>query len=171
MATNSNEDIIQSNLLLLENSNVYSTSSKRRIKRECEMLYETYSDLVLSYNNNGKIEMEITENKNKYKFIFNNSFPFLPPQIYYNGDTYLEALRLKCDFQKKMVKKYKNKDCLCCESYSCHDNWAPSVKLSDVIEEIKCNINFKKTMMNVLIADKIKRKYLIDDVDINSYLI
>ena len=40
-----------------------------------------------------------------------------------------------------------------------------------IIEEIKFNINFKKTMMNVLIADKIKRKYLIDDVDINSYLI
>jgi len=170
MATNSNEDIIRTNLLLLENSNVYSTSSKRRIKKECEMLYETYPDLVLSYNNK-QIVMEITENKSKYKFIFTNSFPFLPPQIYYNGERYLEVLRLKSDFQKKLVKKHKNKDCLCCESYSCTDNWAPSVRLLDVIAEVKSNIKFKKTMLNVLFAEKIKRKYLIDDIDINSYLI
>ena len=171
MASNSKEDIIKSNLLLLENSNIYSTSSKRRIKRECEMLYETYSDLVLTYNSSERIEMVITEDKSTYKFIFNNSFPFQPPQIYYNGETYLDVLRLKCDYQKKLVKKYKNKDCLCCESYSCFDNWAPSIKLSDVIAEVKSNINFKKTMLNVLIAEKIKRKYLIDDIDINSYLI
>jgi hypothetical protein len=107
----------------------------------------------------------------KYKFVFNNFFPFKPPQIYYNGEPYLEILRLKGDFQKKLVKKYKNKDCLCCESYCCDGNWAPSIKLLDVIEEIKSNVEFKRSMVNVLLAEKIKRKYLIADIDINSFLI
>jgi hypothetical protein len=83
----------------------------------------------------------------------------------------LEFLRLKCDFQKKIVKTYKNKDCLCCDSYSCDGNWAPSIKLLDVIQEIKSNVEFKRSMVNVWLADKIKRKYLIADIDINSYLI
>ena len=136
------------NLLFLENLDAFSTSSKRRIKKECELLSKTYDNLV-----------------------FNNSFPFHPPQIYYNGEPYWEILRLKFDFQKKLVKTYKKKDCLCCDSYSCNGNWAPSITLLDVIQEIKSNVEFKRSMVNVLLADAIKRKYLIADIDINSYLI
>jgi hypothetical protein len=171
MELKSYEEIFKLDQLFLENSLEYNKSSTRRIKKECELLCETYSDIHLSCNNSKQIEMVITENKNNYKFVFNNYFPFKPPMIYYNGEPYLEVLRLKSDFQKKIVKKYKNKDCLCCDSYSCHDNWAPSVKILDVIEEIKSNVNFKKLILTVLIAEKIKLKYLIADIDINSYLL
>jgi len=159
------------NLLFLENLGAFSTSSKRRIKKECALLCKTYDNLVLSCINSLNIELTIIENTTKYTFVFNNFFPFHPPQIYYNGEPYLEILRLKCDFQKKLVKTYKKKDCLCCDSYSCDGNWAPSIKLLDVIQEIKSNVEFKRSMVNVLLADKIKRKYLIADIDIDSYLI
>ena len=155
-------------LLFLDNPNTFSTSSKRRIKKEFDFLYKIYPNILLSCNSKGYIDMTVS---GKYKFVFNNFFPFKPPQIYYNGEPYLEILRLKGDFQKKLVKKYKNKDCLCCESYCCDGNWAPSIKLLDVIEEIKSNVEFKRSMVNVLLAEKIKRKYLIADIDINSFLI
>jgi hypothetical protein len=167
----SHEDKCNLDKLFLENSIISSNSSKRRIKKEYELLCETYPNIHFSSNNSNQIEMTITENKTNYKFVFNNYYPFKPPTIYYNGEPYLEVLRLKCDFQKKMVKKYKNRDCLCCESYACHDNWAPSVKILDVIEEIKLNVNFKKLILKVLMAEKIKFKYLISDIDINSYLL
>ena len=159
------------NLSFFENLGAFSTSSKRRIKKECVLLCETYDNLVLSCINSLNIELTIIENTSKYTFVFNNFFPFHPPHIYYNGEPYLEFLRLKCDFQKKLVKTYKNKDCLCCDSYSCDGNWAPSIRLLDVIQEIKSNVEFKRSMVNILLADAIKRKYLIADIDINSYLI
>ena len=165
------EDKFKLDQLILENSLVYTKSSTRRIKKECELLCEMYPDIQLLCNNSKQIEMVVTENKNKYRFVFNTYYPFKPPVIYYNGESYLEVLRLKCNFQKKLVKKYKNRDCLCCDSYSCHDNWAPSVKIIDVIEEIKSNVNFKKLILKVLMAEKIKLKYIIDDIDINSYLL
>ena len=158
-------------LSFFENLNTFSVSSKIRIKKECALLCKTYDNLFLSCVSSIKIELTIIENTSKYTFILNNFFPFRPPQIYYNGEPYLEFLRLKCDFQKKLVKTYKKKDCLCCDSYSCDGNWAPSIKLLDVIQEIKSIVDFKRSMVNVLLADKIKRKYLIADIDINSFLI
>jgi len=40
-----------------------------------------------------------------------------------------------------------------------------------VIDEIKAIMQFRKTIIKVFLANKIKNKYLIDDIDINSYLI
>ena len=142
----------------------------RRISRECSNLYEHFSNVVLS-NNSDKIEMIITEDNTKYGFIFNNGYPFTAPQIYYNGESYLELLKINDKEEKNALKKYRNKDCLCCDSYYCNDNWSPSLTLKIIIDEIKEIVHLKKTIIHILLADKIKKKYLIDDIDINSYLI
>jgi ubiquitin-protein ligase len=104
-------------------------------------------------------------------FIFKNTYPFQPPKIYYNGNSYLDLLRITDNDERNIVRKYKKKDCLCCDSYDCHDNWSPSINLTSIIDEIKNIVKFKKAIVHILLADKIKEKYLIDDIDINSYLI
>ena len=111
------------------------------------------------------------ENEEKYGFVFKNTYPFQPPQIYYNGNSYLDLLRITDNDERKIVRKYKKKDCLCCDSYDCPDNWSPSINLTSIVDEIKNIVKFKKAIAHILLADKIKKKYLIDDIDINSYLI
>jgi hypothetical protein len=44
-------------------------------------------------------------------------------------------------------------------------------KAQNLIDEIKSIVQLKKNIVQILLADKIKEKYLIDDIDINSYLI
>lgn len=144
--------------------------SNRRIASDCKNLYEKYPNFTLS-NNSGKVELIVTENEEKYGFVFNSSYPFKPPQIYYNGKSYLDLLRITNNDERNIVRKYKKKDCLCCDSYDCFDNWSPSINLISIIDEIKSIVQFKKTIVKILLVDKIKDKYLIDDIDINSYLI
>ena len=144
--------------------------SCRRIANDCKNLYEKYPNFVLS-NNSGNVELIVTENGEKYGFIFKNTYPFQPPKIYYNGNSYLDLLRITDNDERNIVRKYKKKDCLCCDSYDCPDNWSPSINLTSIIDEIKNIVKFKKAIVHILLADKIKEKYLIDDIDINSYLI
>jgi len=144
--------------------------SSRRIANDCKNLYQKYPNFVLS-NNSGKVELIVTESEEKYGFVFNSSYPFHPPKIYYNGQSYLDLLRIRNNDERKILRKYKNKDCLCCDSYDCFDNWSPSINLTSIIDEIKSIVKFKKAIVHILLADKIKSKYLIDDIDINSYLI
>jgi hypothetical protein len=47
----------------------------------------------------------------------------------------------------------------------------PGSNLNKSPDEIKSIVKFKKTIIKVFLANKIKDKYLIDDIDINSYLI
>jgi len=144
--------------------------SCRRIANDCKNLYEKYPNFVLS-NNSGNVELTVIENEENYGFIFDRSYPFKPPKIYYNGKSYLDLLRITDNDERKIVRKYKKKDCLCCDSYDCPYNWSPSINLTSIVDEIKNIVKFKKTIVHILLADKIKKKYLIDDIDINSYLI
>jgi hypothetical protein len=142
----------------------------KRIANDCKTLYEKYPNFLLS-NNSGKIGLIVIENEENYSFIFNNTYPFTAPQIYYNGKSYLELLRITDNDERNILLKYKKKDCLCCESYNCGANWCPSIKLTNIIDEIRSVVQLKKAIVHILLADKIKEKYLIDDIDINSYLI
>lgn len=142
----------------------------KRITHDCKKLYTHYPNLTI-LNNSGKLEIGVYEDGEKYSFVFNNGYPFTHPQIYYNDACYLKLLRINSLEEKKIVMKYRKKDCLCCDSYYCSNNWSPALNLNIIVDEIKNIVQFKKTMVEILLADKIKEKYLIDDIDINSYLI
>jgi hypothetical protein len=162
-----NQEIIKNNTIFLQQ---FRGSKIKRISRECNNLYKHFPNIVLS-SVSDKIEMVITEGNSKYGFIFNNEYPFTAPQIYYNGQSYIELLKINDKEEKNVLRKYRNKDCLCCDSYYCRDNWSPSLSLKIIIDEINEIVEFKKTIIHILLADKIKKKYLNDDIDINSYLL
>ena len=169
---NINSDIIQHNDHILQN---FSTNCiRKRIKKELEMLYKLYNDITISsYNKTIKISIcELIDNKKqKYEFIIPESYPFKGPQILYQGIPYIEFLKLNRTLTEYMViKKITGNNCFCCHSLNCSDNWSPAITIQKIIEEIYKIKNYKRLMIYKMIVDKIKFKYLIEDIDLDCWL-
>jgi hypothetical protein len=147
---------------------------KKRIKKELEMLYKLYNDVTVSlYEKTFKVSIcEITnKNKQKYEFIIPECYPFVCPQILYQGFPYIEFLKLNRTLTEyAVIKKITGQNCFCCHSLNCRDNWSPSTTIQKIIEEIHKIKNYKRLMIYKIIADKIKFKYLIEDIDLDSWL-
>jgi ubiquitin-protein ligase len=166
----------------IELEKIKSRSLKSRVKNECNILYKDYHNVLIDIipdkttltamefmtTNNDNIT---TSKKRVYKFILNSHYPFRPPEIYINNTMYSNILQMKGDYEKKMVKKLKGQDCLCCHSVNCNVNWSPAIKLFNIINEIKDTLKFKRDIINVLLADKIKKKYNIPYAYIERYLV
>jgi len=151
---------------------------KKRIIRELKDLYKHYnvivSDIDKDYNKNDTVTVSIFEELNgkqqSYKFIINMNYPFVAPSVYYNNKKYSELLRCKSIYESNMLTLVKKIGCLCCSSYTCSNNWSPAVTMNHIINEIKYFKKCKRDIIYKIIADKIKCKYLIDDIDLESYL-
>ena len=146
-----------------------------RLLCDCTLLYEDYHDVFLDLADKDKITISAVEiisysKKRTYKFILTNQYPFHPPKIFINDQPYLSILQLRGDYEKDMVKKIKGLDCLCCHSINCVANWSPAIKLLRIIDEIKDTIKLKKNIINLLLADKIKKKYTMPYAYFEAYL-
>ena len=155
---------------------------KSRLKNECNLLYKDYHNVLIDVISDkitiNAMEFIITNNNNTiitkrrvYKFILTNHYPFRPPEIYVNNTMYSNVLQMRGEYEKEMVKKIKGQDCLCCHSLNCNANWSPAIKLFHIINEIKDTLKFKRDIINVMLADKIKKKYNIPYAYIERYLI
>lgn len=159
---------------------------KSRLKNECADLYKQYHNVLIDIVNK-KITITAVEylhpyphpieggkkEKIKYrvfKFITTPDYPFRPPEIYVNNLTYLSILKMSGDYEKNMVKKLKGQDCLCCHSLNCNANWSPAIRLNRIIDEIKDTLKFKRDVINLLLAQKIKKRYNIPYAYIEEYL-
>jgi hypothetical protein len=105
-----------------------------------------------------------------YKFIINNNYPFLNPNVYVNNIDYKQLLITKHTSEKNNLKKFKGIDCLCCSSLTCHYNWTPAIKLNNIITEIKKFKQIKRDLIYKIIIDKIKIKYLIEYIELYSWI-
>jgi hypothetical protein len=54
------------------------------------------------------------------------------------------------------VKKFTGRDCLCCNTIICNDNWAPAITFIDIISEINRNIKLIDKISLQVSFDKIK---------------
>lgn len=151
-------------------------SLKNRTKHECNELYKKYHNVLLDYEKN-KICLTAVESIDSgkrniiYKFILTSDYPFKPPEIYVNNHLYSTMLQMKGDLEKDMVKKLKGQECLCCHSLNCHANWTPAIRLYRIIDEIKDTLKFKRDIINLILVDKIKKKYNIPYAYIEKYLV
>ena len=164
---------------------------KNRIKNECNVLYKDYHNVLIDITGKditGKDEIAIYADEfiytcqtinNKeiiiakrrgYKFILTNLYPFQPPKIFVNDQPYADLLRIQGDYQKNMLKKIRGQECLCCHSVNCSANWSPAIKIHRIINEINNTIKFKRDIINLLLTDKIKKKYNIPYAYIEAYL-
>ena len=156
------------NLYLLKNQLI-----KRRLTKEFDVLQEKQflTELFFVDDSQNEIIVVCKQDNRSYKFMINTTrYPFVPPTIYYNGYMYGDFLRLN-DFQRSMLKRVKGIGCFCCNTFNCSDKWCPALFLINIIDEMKDIQKFKKDVLNIIIAEKIKNKYLLPEIDINSWLI
>jgi ubiquitin-protein ligase len=167
-----NSNTVNNNNLILEK---YSSSAiRRRLKREIDAMYPLFNEIIVSeHQDNLKVTViEFTNNKKQnYGFIINNNYPFVPPKIYFQSRPYLDFLKINYSKESSnLFKKITGKECLCCHSFNCIDKWSPAITLKKIIDEICLFKQEKQNVINKLLADKIKDKYLITDIDLDSWL-
>jgi ubiquitin-protein ligase len=118
--------------------------------------------LIINCVNDDKIQ--------SYMFIIDKKYPFTSPKIYYNNKPYINLLKIPSVRFKDYLKLFTNKNCLCCHSLDCKYNWSPGITLKIIITDINKNRNYKKKIVIAILIDQLKEKFLIDDVDILTYL-
>jgi len=109
-------------------------------------------------------------NNKNYKFIILNSFPFIPPKLEIQCKPYSYYLDFYSIQFKHLYFKHKGIPCFCCITKTCVNNWSPSITFVDIIEETIHFHNECREIAHMVIVNVIKRKYLIDDIDIFSWL-
>lgn len=112
------------------------------------------------------------KDNNFYSFYFDNNYPFKPPKLEINSKPYSDIYYLNInsyDFKQKLLKYHKIR-CLCCETKLCSDNWTPSYTMKHILNEIDHFKNICRHIIYRIIVDVIKRKYLIDDINIIEWL-
>ena len=159
---------------------------RRRLTKELEPLYSVFWKIdvhldellkpkVTIYENMGDKSTEYpfvpSANVHKYDFIINSNYPFVQPEVFFQNRKYCDFLRVVhsyCGY--KIFKQVTGMDCLCCHSITCNSNWSPSITLPKIIEEIHHYKQLKRNIVNKVFANVIKKKYLIDDIDLDSWL-
>jgi hypothetical protein len=167
-------DLIENNNLKLQSLN--SKCISRRLKREFISMYKLYDEILIeesltSDNVINVIVYELVDNKIVcYKFLIKNNYPFVCPTIFLNNRPYKSFLYGKTKYEDIHLKKFADLNCLCCASLTCLDNWSPRNTLNNIIDEIKYYKKIKRDLVFKIITDVIKFKYLIDDINLASWL-
>jgi ubiquitin-protein ligase len=152
---------------------------KKRIKRELEKLDENCSLMSIDVEPNDKERtghnkpvINIYDNLNGliYSLILDINYPFRPPKIKINFRPYYEFLKISFLPFSENLRKIHKINCLCCATVTCGDKWTPAFTTNTLINEIRSFKSYKRDLINKLFADKIKLKYLIDDIDLDCWL-
>jgi hypothetical protein len=158
---------------------VKSNSIRRRITKELTELSSTSDENMLciesiQYDEKGVLFITIvdyiSENINTYEFYIGVNYPFSLPKIKINYADYIDFLRINTIRFQKILKKIKGIHCLCCNSYFCGETWTPVKKLKSIIDEIRIFRKYKIDIIHKFYADKVKDKYLISDINLDSWL-
>ena len=156
-----------------------SLSTGKRLKRELANMYKNYDDIIVEFSKGKTINGDIlnvyvyeTINDNKicYQFAACVNYPFKCPEIFLNKRKYRQLLCCKTIYEMQHLKNISGNECLCCSSLTCSSNWSPGYILTDLIKEIKYYKNIKKNLVFKIFIKYIKRKYLVEDIDIDSFL-
>ena len=149
---------------------------KSRIKNEYKELSKKYENIIILWDDIVKnVIIEIYEvikddEKDIFRFVVDREYPFHSPKFYYNNEPYSYHLKLPSQRFSELLKKFVNKTCLCCFSLACKYNWSPGVKLKMFIDELNKIRQYKRNIVYKILADQVKDKHLIDDVDLDSFL-
>jgi hypothetical protein len=129
-------DIIENNNFILDTLSI-SKCISRRLKREfsimCKLYQKVYVELTQKSN---EICVNVYDFGISYKFIIGINYPFVCPTVFLNNHKYKQILANKTNYEITYLKKLTGIDCLCCNSYLCYNNWAPSVTFKHIIDQI-----------------------------------
>jgi ubiquitin-protein ligase len=153
-----------------------SSCVQRRIKREIEQLINLKICLPEQVNIQQNIDQEyivaiqnLSDNKD-YEFKMSNYHPFRPPKLLINKKL-INFTHKQCSekFGNSLIK-YTGIECFCCETILCSNNWSPQFTCKDIINDIQKYRDARHQVVIRIIVDVIKRKYLVDDINIIEWL-
>ena len=180
-----NNNLLETSHLLLHNKLQIELIKHKCLKNRIKHEYNELTNIYTNANNNYTmillydtelcilkfIIMEKFKNiNNEYAFIIDRNYPFHPPIFHINNKNYLQYLKLPSNRFSEQLKKLTNESCLCCSSLCCKYKWSPAIKLYMFINELNKIRQYKRNIVYKILSDHIKDKYLIDDVDIISFL-
>ena len=154
---------------------------KRRIENESKTwpdgwTYFKEEDIIYVFLSNlEKQEILITID------VKNRNYPFRPPNVSCNNKDIIKVYMdmfsgLGTYWQNKMAT-LSEKQCWCCDTILCKNNWVPSNKISDIIDEFKFFHGIhtdvvieKQRNMEKNLSKIIAREYLVEDIPLGDYL-
>lgn len=165
------------NLLTLDR--ISSSAIRKRMMRELNILESNTEFVNIKIVVDEKkrlpiLHVEDTTYKtyNIYTIRFCNDYPFKPSKVEIQSIPYSKFLSIQ--YNSPSVNYYLNKirniGCFCCNTVTCHSNWSPAVTSLNIFQEIRKYRKYKRDIINKIFADKIKNKYLINDIDLDKWL-
>jgi len=155
---------------------------KKRLTRELELLI----NLKICDKENISISFDETNNKNidryinltlynnedsrLYEFKFPRCYPFSPPKLNINFKPYNSYLSFYSNDFKNELYRQKKIYCFCCSTKLCGENWRPQCNMKHLMDEVNQYHKICREIADNIIIKVIKRKYLIDDINIISWL-
>ena len=165
---------------LIENNNskldnIFSKTISRRLKKELLNMYELYETVIVELIQNSEnfhiIVYETKENKQIcYTFLISVNYPFVCPTVFLNNYAYKRLLISATNYEMQSLKTLTGLDCLCCQSLTCSINWSPGYMLENIMNEINTYKQIKRNIVLKICANKIIRKYLIEDINLDCWL-
>lgn len=149
----------------------------KRIKRELQEMKQrgffrndSDVDIIKKSLNEREFHLIMKTNGRLYTFRIPHNYPFHAPKFFLNNKPYSHYFKFKSSEFRDKFYKNQCKNCFCCQSILCCDNWGPHLNISKIIEEVNTLYNDCRKIVDTIIIDVIKRKYLIDDVNILEWL-
>jgi ubiquitin-protein ligase len=148
----------------------------RRVKREYSQLILAYANIDIEINDDKQVTIKIQKKSdlngqlNTNHFILSSHYPFHPPKIFVNNKPYNKFLTLASTRFTKIFHYINGPKCMCCSSLMLSHNWSPALTIENILKEIEIIRLYKYEIVIKILADNIKNKYLIMDIDLDSYL-
>ena len=155
---------------------VNSNRILKRIKREVEQLIssniciEEQVEIKNIDNDEYNVIIKNLIDKTNYEFKMSSHHPFKPPKLFINSKLVNFHHKIISEQFRNSLVKYTGIECFCCETILCSNNWSPQFTLKNIIHDIDKYRNARHQVVVRIIVDVIKRKYLIDDVNIIEWL-
>ena len=68
-----------------------------------------------------------------------------------------------------LLKELTRKSCFCCDSITCDNNWSPSKRLWEIVDEVDYIAKIKKIIFYIF-CRKISETYLVHDIKLEAYI-
>jgi ubiquitin-protein ligase len=152
---------------------IHNPLLRRRLTNEYIRLWRIYNNNVnikCACSGCNTIILNIHHNNTNFEFTIGNEYPFKPPILVVNGQLYTDYLCLSTKRLSNMYTKMYKISNMLCYSIVKNSKWKASFTIQQIINEYN-NVKISKNniLLNI-ITDAIVYKYLINDIDISSWL-
>jgi len=137
---------------------------------ESKNLY-SHSNSTIKFHFIMNVSIMLVDDNNLYKFEISSDYPFRSPKKFtINHIPYIEYLKINSSKTMKELQLYKGVGCFCCNSVSCASKWTISTNVSKCIDEFKIFMQYRRDIISRLLVEKIKKRYLLEDINLLQWL-